>query len=134
MVITNIFISIFPFWLLLSPLSLISTAVWHMTHAVQQNEVPTSPMVSPSMLYLSLASCLRRRVGMHGMMQPSKQYNNPLLPMSSAVLYVRQGVQQRPQQQTLMSPQQLHIPCFHSPAILEFQFISCRSESSNYKL
>ena len=30
-----------------------------------------------SMLYLSLASCLRRRVGMQGMMQPRRQHRMP---------------------------------------------------------
>merc|ERR1712128_80770 len=76
--------SLFPY-LELSPLSLISTAVWHITQGVQHTDAPTSPPMSPSMLYLSLASCLRRRVGMQGMKQPSRQYSRPLLPRSLAV-------------------------------------------------
>merc|ERR1719318_1667752 len=71
------------------------------------------------MLYLSLASCLRRSAGMQGMKQPKRQHKMPDLFRFSAFLYTRQGSQQVPHRHIEQSPQQLHNPCFHSAGLVQ---------------
>jgi len=51
-----------------------------------------------SMPYLSLASPLRQKTGMHGRpKQASRQQRMPLWPRSLPLRYCRQGRQQKPQ-------------------------------------